>query len=95
MANNFSLQHVPFEKYVAMMLDTPKYQSKLDDELRDKLIREYGNMPGIKDGESVYYVPKSDIEPLAAHKEKGQFTEEELKKIEEYKMLLLLARSKE
>lgn len=95
MANNFNLQHVSFEKYVSMILNTSKYQANLDDELRNKLIKQYGTMPGIKNGESIYYVPKAEIEVLAAHKEDKQFTAEELKKIEEYKMLLLSARPKE
>lgn len=95
MANNFSLQHVSFEKYVAMILNTSEYQSKLDTELRDKLIKEYGIISGIKNGESIYYIPKVETKILAAHKEDSQFTEEELKKIEEYKMLLLSARPKE
>lgn len=95
MANNFNLQHVSFEKYVSMILNTSKYQTNLDDELRNKLIKQYGTTPGIKNGESIYYVPKAEIEVLAAHKEDKQFTAEELKKIEEYKMLLLSARPKE
>lgn len=95
MANNFNLQHVSFKKYIAMILNTSEYQSKLDAELRDKLIEEYGTTAGIKNGESIYYVPNVETEILAAHKEDGRFTEEELKKIEEYKMLLLSARPKE
>lgn len=95
MANNFNLKHVSFKEYVAMMLNTSSYQKKLDDELRNKLLKEYGIMSGIKDGESIYYISESEPELLAAHKEDGVFTEAELKKIEEYKMLLLSARPKE
>lgn len=39
--------------------------------------------------------PSTDVKTIAAHKDEGNFTPEELKKIEEYKKLLIAARPKE
>lgn len=95
MANGFDLNHKSFNEYVAMMLHTPHYQKQLDMELRHKLIEEYGTLPGINNGESCYYVPSEESQTIAAHKDEGCFTSEELRKIEEYKKLLIAARPKE
>lgn len=92
-ANHYNLNHVNFEKYISMMLNTEKYQSHLDPELLDELIKRYGKSSGISNGESIYYVP--DTSTVAAHKGGENFTSEELNKIEEYKKLLIAARPKE
>ncbi len=56
-SSGFDLNHVTFNQYVAMMLNTEKYRNRLDKELLNKLIAEYGTMDGIKNGDSIYYVP--------------------------------------
>lgn len=94
MANGFDLRHKTFREYVAMMLHTSHYQNLLDTELRNKLIKEYGTLPGINNGESCYYIPSEEPETIAAHKDEGYFTPDELNKIEEYKKLLIAARPK-
>lgn len=63
-ACDFNLNHVTFDKYVAMMLNTEKYRNQLGDELSRKLIAKYGTMPGIKNGESYYNLP-ADKEKLS------------------------------
>lgn len=92
-ANDFSLNHVSFEKYAAMMLNTKSYRNQLGDDLSSALIKKYGITPGISEKESIYYVKKAP-ETIAAHKDNEEFTEDELKKIEDYKRLLLAARKK-
>lgn len=95
MANRYRLDHVPFEDYVAMMLHSPNYRAKLGPELSQKLISDYGTMPGIRDTESIYYIPEIEEVTIAAHKNGQYFTPEELERIEEYKKLLIAARPKE
>lgn len=58
-SSGFNINHVQFEQYVAMMLNTEKYRNRLDDELYQKLIVDYGTMDGIKNGESIYHIPES------------------------------------
>lgn len=55
-ASNFSLSHVGFDEYVAMMLNTT-YLKNLDEELRQKLINDFGTKPGIDNGKSYYEIP--------------------------------------
>lgn len=57
-ANSYSLEHVPFDTYVAMMLNNPSYQKyNLEDDLRQALIDKYGTAPGMKSG-TIYHIPK-------------------------------------
>lgn len=58
-SSGFDLNHVPFNQYIAMMLNTEKYRNRLDKELLNKLTADYGTIDGIKNGESIYYVPNS------------------------------------
>ncbi|WP_333647966.1 helix-turn-helix domain-containing protein [Lacrimispora sp.] len=90
-ANNFNLNHVNFEQYVAMMMNNEKYRKHLDTELSEKIIKEYGILSGIANGESIYYPQEAQPQTIAAHKD-SEWTPEELNKIEEYKKLLLAAR---
>lgn len=92
-ANNYNLNHVTFEKYIAMMLNSSKYRANLEPELYNELVKRYGIRPGILDGESIYHIPAAHT--VAAHKNGGNFTTDELEKIEEYKKLLIAARPKE
>lgn len=62
-SSGFDLNHVPFNEYIAMMLNNEKYRNHLDKELCQKLIDEYGTMDGIKNGESIYYVLDSPKTP--------------------------------
>ncbi|MDD6571119.1 MAG: hypothetical protein PUF12_01900 [Thermoflexaceae bacterium] len=94
-AAKFDLRHVPFDKYVAMMMYGKHYRSKLDDELYSEIVKNFGTMPGIEDGKSYYEIPDDSVETIAAHKDEGNFTPDELRKIEEYKKLLIAARPKE
>lgn len=57
-ANGYSLDHVPFDIYVAMMLNNPSYQKyNLEDDLRQALIDKYGVAPGMNSG-TIYHIPK-------------------------------------
>jgi len=57
-ANSYSLDHVPFDTYVAMMLNNPSYQKyNLEDDLKQALIDKYGTAPGINSG-TIYHIPK-------------------------------------
>ncbi|WP_349672949.1 helix-turn-helix domain-containing protein [Lacrimispora sp.] len=60
--NQFELNHVNFEGYVAMMLNNEKYRDNLDEELCNKLLNEYGTLSGIKNGESYYYPEENTAE---------------------------------
>lgn len=86
MANGFDLNHVTFDEYVAMMMNNAKYRKHYDEELCNKIIEKYGTMPGIKDGESVYYVPRATVAPttLAAHFNGDEYTEDELDEIRQF-----------
>ena len=88
----FSLDHVPFNTYVAMMLNNDSYKKSIENDVYEALCKKYGTQPGIDFG-STYRMPAQNIQTLAAHKE-GDFTPEELQKIEDYKKLLIAARSK-
>lgn len=60
-SNGYSLEHVPFDTYVAMMLDNPSYQKyNLEDDLRQALINKYGTKYGISSG-SIYHIPQASI----------------------------------
>ena len=62
-SSGFDMNHVPFNQYISMMLNTEKYRNRLDNELFHKLIADYGTMDGINNGESIYYVPDSPKTP--------------------------------
>ena len=94
-ASGYNLKHVPFEKYVAMMMHRNHSKNQLGDELYNEIVKNFGTMPGIEDGKSYYEIPDDKIKTIAAHKDDNNFTQEELKKIEEYKKLIIAARQKE
>lgn len=95
-ASNYSEKHVNFETYVAMMLNQESVRNKLDEELYNQLLTEYGKQPGISNGQTYYDICEyEDPTTIAAHKDGENFTPEELQKIEEYKKLLIAARPKE
>lgn len=88
---SYNLNHVDFKTYVAMMLKNDSYGPKLDYEIFSMLKDKFGTLPGIDTG-TFYYIPSVQARDIAAHKDGENFTPEELKKIEEYKKLLLAAR---
>lgn len=58
-ANHYSLEHIPFDAYVAMMLNNSSYQKyNLEDDLQQALIEKYGTAPGISSG-TIYHIPKT------------------------------------
>lgn len=93
-SNGYDLRHIPFDSYASMMLGNKTYRKNLDDDLFNALVNKYGSKPGIDYG-SIYKIPSSNFETIAAHKDGDIFTPEELNKIEEYKKLLIAARPKE
>lgn len=56
-ANGFSLEHVSFDEYVAMMLGNDSYRKNISDDLYNVLVEKYGIKSGINFG-SIYYIPK-------------------------------------
>lgn len=60
--NSYDLRHVSFDAYVAMMMHGKEYRKNLDDELYQKIVDNFGTKPGIKDGESIYHIPKKTVE---------------------------------
>lgn len=58
-ASGFDLSHPSFKEYVAMMMNNESYHKKLGNDLSQKLIDNFGTLPGIKNGESYYVLPKS------------------------------------
>lgn len=93
-ATGYDLKHVTYEEYVAMMLANPTYGPCLDTNVFEKLKSKFGTLPGIDSG-TYYHIPDECPQPIAAHRDGEDFTPEELKKIEEYKKLLIAARPKE
>jgi transcriptional regulator with XRE-family HTH domain len=103
-ANGYDLNHVDFSTYVSMLLRQDQFKEKIRPIIYDALVKQYGTSDGIKEGETYYYVNKNmypDLlaesapyyETVAAHKEDNtNWTKEELRKIEDYKQLLLAAR---
>lgn len=63
-ASHFNLNHVNFFEYIAMLLNTNSYREKLDSELSQKLIKQFGTMPGINEGETYYHIPVSPVIPI-------------------------------
>lgn len=93
MANNFDLNHVTFDIYVSMLLGNPTINQDLETDLKNILIQKYGIKTGINYG-TVYHIPETHENTVAAHKDGDNFTLDELEKIEEYKKLLIAARPK-
>lgn len=103
-ASGFSLDHVDFPAYVSMLLNQNHFKDIIDHETYSALVNQFGISNGIDEGKSYYeispmshvlYVAEetSSYTTVAAHKENNaSWTDEELKKIEEYKQLLLDAR---
>lgn len=69
-ANGFSLDHCTFNEYIAMMMYGQKYRKHLDDELYKKIVDNFGTLPGIKDGDSVYRIPKQKFISKLSDKQK-------------------------
>lgn len=94
-ANNYDLHHVYFREYVSMLLYQEQFKKNIDIETYSELVAEYGAKEGIEEGTTYYIVPETpSIQTVAAHKENNEdWTSDELKKIEEYKKLLLRARN--
>lgn len=56
--SGYNLNHCSFEQYVAMMMYGQKYRKYLGDELYEKIVDNFGAMPGIEDGKSYYEIPE-------------------------------------
>lgn len=68
-ANGYSLEHIPFETYIAMMLGNKTYRGNLDDALYEELVKRYGTKSGISSG-TIYHVPdtiREQPQTIAAH----------------------------
>ena len=81
-SSGYDLKHMPFDVYVSTMLQNDFYKSSIDKDVFQELQQKYE----IKSN--------GFTAPIAAHAETNIFTPEELKKIEDYKRLLLAARPK-
>lgn len=55
--NDFSLDHPTFEQYIAMLLNEKQFKGKIDEETYQTMIRLYGTIPGIIEGETYYRIP--------------------------------------
>ena len=53
-ASEYNLKHPPFEKFVAMLLNRDDWRERLDKDVSDLLVKEYGQLPGIAEGS--YYI---------------------------------------
>jgi repressor LexA len=103
-SNNYDLNHVDFDTYVSMLLHQEQFKKTINPITYEALVKQYGSSEGIDEGETYYQVRKNlydsyvaeSIQPygtIAAHREGNtNWTEEELRKIEDYKQLLLAAR---
>jgi len=103
-AADYSLDHVDFPTYVSMLLNQKQFKEKIERDVYDALVKQYGVSKGIEEGKTYYIVStnkslsselhnKYSTETVAAHKEDDEdWTPEELRKIEEYKQLLRAAR---
>lgn len=94
-ANEYDFRHVDFNQYVPMLLYQEQFKKLIDKEVYDVLVKKYGTSKGIKEGETYYYIPEdNESHNIAAHKDDNEnWTPDEIKKIEEYKQLLLAARN--
>lgn len=84
-ANHYDLNHIPFKKYVSMMLGNKSYRSNIEDDLYEKLIKDYGALNGISSG-TIYHIPEKHSQQMtiAAHFDGNDFTKEELDEIQRY-----------
>lgn len=94
-ANDYSLNHVKFNSYVAMLLNQEQFEKSIDKDVYTELIKMYGTSNGINEGETYYHVKtNNNTHTIAAHKEYNEnWTDEELAQIDNYKQLLLAARN--
>lgn len=93
--SDYSLHHVDFSTYSAMLLYQEQFKKKIDKDVYAALVSKYGTSKGINEGETYYHV-KQDKKShnVAAHKDDNEnWTPEELKSIDEYKNLLIAARN--
>lgn len=79
---DFDLSHVPFDKYVSMILGNGSYKKHLDDDLYRKLVNNYGSSSGIPYGSS-YYTPHQPT-TLAAHFDGDEYTDDEMNEIQQF-----------
>lgn len=84
-ANHYDLNHIPFKKYVSMMLGNKSYRSNIEDDLYEKLVKDYGTLNGISSG-TIYRIPEKHSRQMtiAAHFDGNDFTKEELDEIQRY-----------
>jgi len=94
--NNYELNHPQFDVFASMLLNTDSFKKRIsDDAVYNRLTNMYGRSEGLPEGESYYHVKEDkEIHTIAAHKENNEnWTLKELKRIDEYKQLLLAARN--
>lgn len=105
-ASKYDLEHVDFATYVAMLLNQNQFKEKIENDVYNELVKQYGIKEGIEDGKTYYIVPSNrqvlhdteskpeyGVNTVAAHRDDDEdWTPEELQKIEEYKQLLKAAR---
>ena len=58
---HFNLNHVNFEKYVAMMMNGQHNRKVIAGNLSQQVINKYGTLPGIEDGKRYYKIPKDKL----------------------------------
>lgn len=103
-SNEYDLNHVDFDTYASMLLHQEQFKKIIKPQAYESLVKQYGSSEGINEGETYYdiknshqtlYVAESPLNygTVAAHKENNtNWTADELRKIEDYKQLLLAAR---
>lgn len=82
-ASMYSLNHVDFDTYVAMMLENNSYGPKLDNNIFVMLKNKFGTLPGIDKG-TYYHVPLDQPQTIAAHFDGSEYTEEQLDRIKAF-----------
>lgn len=92
-ACSYSLKHVDFNTYVAMMLGNDSYASQLDDKVFLMLKNKFGTSPGINNG-TYYHIPFNQPQTIAAHFDGNEYTAEELDKIREFAAFVKSSRKK-
>lgn len=83
-ASGYDLNHVTFEKYVAMIMHGKKYRKHLGNELYQKIVDNFGTMPGINDGETYYHVPNFHPHNIASHLDVSDLTDTEIENVKDY-----------
>lgn len=84
---DFDLNHVPFDKYIAMLMDGERNRKTIAGDLSEEIINKYGTLPGIEDGKRYYHIPPNKNEvptTIAAHFDGDEYTEEELDEIRQF-----------